>query len=211
MGLVERILRGGEEGVLSKEMALVHISLRANGILGDVIKKQGSVEKLAALEKEAARTSFRMYSLITSGAVAPNLIDNMMTLVTREMDIVDAIFNLSRQLTRYTPRERKARDYLDDHIAEMNGLAQEAIRMLRDMHRADRISRAKRIRMKIKELESEGDAVKDAMLDHAYRSGNGDFRTFYHMIDAAYLADDVLDGCEDSSDILMDIMLSIIS
>lgn len=64
--------------------------------------------------------------------------------------------------------------------------------------------------MKIKALEREGDSLKDSLLDFAYTSGLS-FKTFYHIIEAAHLADDILDGCEDSADVFMGIMLSIIS
>ena len=85
-----------------------------------------------------------------------------------------------------------------------------AIKLLHKMHGTDEIRKLKGLRHRVKALENDGDVIKDAMLDFAYSSKAG-FKDFYFIIDAAYLSDDILDSCEDASDIFISIMTSIIT
>ena len=64
------------------------------------------------------------------------------------------------------------------------------------------------LRHRIKAIENKGDAVRDSLLDYAYKANVG-FKGFYHITDLAYLYDDILDDCEDSSDIFMSIVLAL--
>ena len=90
----------------------------------------------------------------------------------------------------------------------MNELASNALGQLYDMHTTDDIGNIGKIRTKIKTLENKGDVIKDNVLDFVYKS-DMDFRSFYHIMNSTYLADDILDNCEDASDIFMSIMLSL--
>jgi uncharacterized protein Yka (UPF0111/DUF47 family) len=59
----------------------------------------------------------------------------------------------------------------------------------------------------IERLEEEGDDVKDAMLDEIYGSWEKlDYAQFHNYLETTIEADDILDLCEDASDIVMAIM-----
>ena len=56
----------------------------------------------------------------------------------------------------------------------------------------------------IEELEEKGDDVKDAMLDEIYGSWEKlDFAAFNNYIRTTIEADDILDLCEDASDLVI--------
>jgi len=134
----------------------------------------------------------------------------MILMTGKEENITDSIFKLARQLSRYKIRNKKAGRYVKSRLLEFNRLANEAIAMIGDMHTTGSITKMRALRSKIKVIENDGDAVRDALLDFAYNSKT-EFKEFYHIVDLAYIYDDILDDCEDSSDIFMSIILSMIT
>ncbi len=210
MGIISRIFEAGEKKIIDRSVAIIDIALKSNRILGDIIKKSERSEAIRSLDNKADSESFALSNLIISGAIAPNLINSMIALVHREEEIVDSIFNLSRHLLRYELKSREYASYMGRSLEEMNLLADSAIKLLHKMHGTDEIRKLKGLRHRVKALENDGDVIKDAMLDFAYSSKAG-FKDFYFIIDAAYLSDDILDSCEDASDIFISIMTSIIT
>ncbi len=210
MGIISRIFEAGEKKIIDRSVAIIDIALESNRILGDIIKKSERSEAIRSLDNKADSESFALSNLIISGAIAPNLINSMIALVHREEEIVDSIFNLSRHLLRYELKSREYASYMGRSLEEMNLLAGSAIKLLHKMHGTDEIRKLKGLRHRVKALENDGDVIKDAMLDFAYSSKAG-FKDFYFIIDAAYLSDDILDSCEDASDIFISIMTSIIT
>jgi len=59
----------------------------------------------------------------------------------------------------------------------------------------------------IEQLEEEGDDVKDAMLDELYGSWEKlDYASFHNYLETTIEADDILDLCEDASDLVIAVM-----
>jgi uncharacterized protein Yka (UPF0111/DUF47 family) len=59
----------------------------------------------------------------------------------------------------------------------------------------------------IERLEEQGDDVKDNMLDEIYGSWEVlDYASFHNYIETTIEADDILDRCEDASDLVIVIM-----
>jgi uncharacterized protein Yka (UPF0111/DUF47 family) len=59
----------------------------------------------------------------------------------------------------------------------------------------------------IERLEEQGDDVKDNMLDEIYGSWEVlDYASFHNYIETTIEADDILDRCEDASDLVIAIM-----
>jgi len=62
----------------------------------------------------------------------------------------------------------------------------------------------------IERLEETGDDVKDQMLDQIYGSWEKlDYASFHNYIETTIEADDILDECEDASDLVVTIMNSL--
>ncbi len=210
MGLMERILEGGEEKLILKFNNIVEIGLDAIGALERLIGKGGNIDRIRALEKESDEVAFEITENITSGAIAPNLIDNMLELVDKEDNIIDCTYNLAREFLRYKIKDRKLDKKIRAKLVEMLGLANNALLVMKKMHKSSRIDEVSRYRKEIERLEEEGDEIKDRLFDDVYKE-KMDFKTFYHIIELVHQADDILDNCEDSSDIFMTVMSSIIS
>ena len=210
MGILDRILDGStEKHIMDMGKEVIDQAVAANKILTKIINGSQDIDELREIERVADKKVFEITYSITAGAIAPNLIDDMIRFVDMEDDIVDTIYNLARAIIRYR-RGRENNPYIKKNLLELSQLINSALVLLYEMHKSDSIITARTLRHKIYELENRGDEIKHAMLDHAFEA-DVDFRLFYHMQNVAYLADDVLDGCQDASDMIVSILRSIIT
>ena len=200
----------GEETVFIQTKSLTDMALKSNELLLDIINGKNNIESIKKLQKKASVEYLELSHTITSGAIAPNIIDDMLLLLNKEENILDSIFKISRQFIRYKSKDQKITEYIKVTTLSFLGYASSSIKLLSQMHKADTINKIKLFRSRIKQIENEGDMLRDSMLDFAY-STETDFKLFYHLIDLAYMCDDILDACEDASDIFLSIMLSITS
>ncbi|MCL5428112.1 MAG: hypothetical protein M1321_02935 [Candidatus Marsarchaeota archaeon] len=198
----------GEEKAFAQTKGILRIAHKSNHLLRDIIWGRGSLGAIKRLERESSKEYFKISHVIVSGAIAPNLIDNMIIMSGKEENITDSVFKLSRQLLRYRIKSKRIADYVNARMREFNRLADSAIGMLIEMHGTKSIGRMRELRHRIKAIENNGDAVRDSLLDYAYKANVG-FKAFYHITDLAYVYDDILDDCEDSSDIFMSIILAL--
>ncbi len=124
--------------------------------------------------------------------------------------ILDRAHALSRQLRRVTRRPlREAKEFDSDIRKERIslieiGLAQ--LRMFRKLLNTAGSNRSQAIDLarQIESLEEQGDDVKDSMLDEIYGSWEKlDYASFHNYLETTIEADDILDLCEDASDLVM--------
>ncbi len=210
MKFFKKILMSGEEKLFIQAKGLVILAKKSNDEFSKLINKKSTPAKISQLRTRSSKEYFSLSHLIISGSIAPNLIDDMLLLLNKEDNILESIFKISRQYMRYTPKEKEINEYLNDVLLSFNNYANDSIILLSKMHDAKTLTQVKTYRSKIKEIENEGDRLRDSLLDFAYSSEN-DFKLFYHIIDLAYMCDDILDACEDSSDLFLSVMLSIFS
>ena len=209
--MLNRILDGSsEKSTFEKGKRMVDHAVAANNVLIKIIKKSDDLQELRNIEKLADKEVFELSNAVTSGAVAPNLIDDMIRFVNMEDDIVDTMFNLGRAIIRYRGRNKKVDKYIENKMLKLTALMNSALLLLYEMHNIQKLSDASRFRFKIEAVEQEGDVIKDSMLDYAY-STDLDFKAFYHIQNVAYLADDILDNCEDAADMITSIMRSVLT
>ncbi len=210
MNILDRILDGSsEKHVMDRGKEIIDQAVAANKLLVKILNGSDDLESIKEIESLADKKVFEITYSITSGAIAPNIIDDMIRFVDMEDDIVDTIYNLARAVVRYR-RNDKTDKYLRKNLLRLSDLINSALVLLYEMHKSETIVDARRLRTKISELEQKGDDIKDSMLDYAFEA-DLDFKLFYHMQNVAYLADDVLDGCQDASDMIVSIMRSIIT
>ncbi len=211
MGLFDGLVgKSFEESIIEGSTNIIKYASEANKELRKVIKGSGSVKEIKRIEEASDRAVFKISSSITSGGIPPNLIPDLLRFSDFEDNIVDSIFNLSRAYTRYKTKDKRINDYLDEQLLRTNSISDSAIDVLLKMHKASTMMEARALRFKIEKYEQQGDDIKDAMLGYAYGK-KMDYKTFNHMLDLSYLADDIQDNCEDVSDRLVSILASIIS
>lgn len=210
MGILERILESGEQRVIKDCQEIITIAGSANKLLMKGFHSETALQKIHLLERQSDRKVFSIVSMISAGSVAPNAIDNFMVLVKKEDDIVDSIYNLCREMCRYRIEEDRIEKMVDMKIMDLLGLATTSIGYLKVLFREDDRKNISMYRHRIANLEEEGDIIKDWLLSYAYKK-KMDFKSFNHTIELAHKADDILDSCEDSADMFLSIMLSIMT
>jgi uncharacterized protein Yka (UPF0111/DUF47 family) len=207
--LSERLFAGGEQSLLKECAKLLPIARAAAAALA-VVDGGPDVAGIRRLEQQADDEKFRIANVITSGAVAPNVLDNLLTLLTRQDDIINAIYNLARELGRYGVRDPVEDRYIRRQVGGVVELVNPALDTLLAMYEQADLGQLRGLRQTIERVEEAGDVIKESMLDRVYAEA-ATFQSFYHTVQVAYLADNILDGCEDSADALLTIVSSIIT
>jgi uncharacterized protein Yka (UPF0111/DUF47 family) len=206
----DALFTGGEQTILSQCAKMISIALETNGALLSFLNGEEGIGRIRELEKRSDKEKFRISNAITTGAIAPNIIDKILALLDQQDNIINSMYNLAREIRRYKVKSARLEKTIINKLIDINGLAESALKALRDMYREDDLYKIRDLREIVEDFEEAGDEIKEALLDYAY-SGKVNFKDFYHLMETAHRADDILDYCEDSSDTLMTIMSSIIS
>jgi uncharacterized protein len=217
------ILVLGERNIFGELSQIISIAAQANSIM-KVMFKNSSNDRVLAENMQAVRTlenksdeiAFMLSQNITAGAVSPNIIDNLIQCVHLADDIVDLYFYLSRELSRMS----KAND-TDDAVhmetewgeiySQLLVLVEGTLSKLQQILTTGNVSTILQLRKEIEALEQQGDEIKDAAFDKLYRMATSmHFLQFYHYKEMLHKCDDILDNCEDLSDIIVSIVTSIL-
>ena len=122
-----RLFEGGEETLLKECSKLVAVAFEANAALKSLTTGTPDTASMRGLERKADQEKFRIANLITSGAVAPNVLDNMLVLLGQQDNIVNSIYNVSRELHRYKIRDEEKDRHLRESVIEISNLVDAAL------------------------------------------------------------------------------------
>jgi uncharacterized protein Yka (UPF0111/DUF47 family) len=217
------ILVLGERNIFSEFSQIVSIATQANAILKAMFKdccnKQALTENMRAvraLEKKSDQIAFKLNEDITSGAISPNLIDDLIESTHLADNIVDIIFYLSRELSRMakantTDLELHEEVAWAEVYARLLALVDQSLPKLQLMLSTGSVPQILQLRTEIEAIEEQGDDIKDTGFDKLYSMASGlNFLQFYHFSEMLHKSDDILDTCEDLSDVLVSIVTSIL-
>lgn len=212
MGFFKNLMgEGSERELFGRSAGIVRHAQKASGYLDSVVRgKPGMVERIRLLKGESGRQVFELSNSISGGAIAPNLIDDFMRFVYKEDQIVDNIFILARAMSRYKIRDRRAAAEVRAKMLRTMRILESTLNALLKMHDAETTDEARKLRIEIERFEHEDDELKESLLDLAY-GRKLDYKDFYQVTNVAYLSDDIIDSCKDSSDMLLGIMLAILT
>jgi len=211
IGFLDKVLNGREEKAIRDNIGIIKTAMEANMELQKLISGRAKgINKIRELEKESDNKAFLLSNAISSGAVSPNVIDDMLVLINAEDNIVDSIYNLSRELARYSIPDKKTDKMIRGRVMEMLKLVHLALHALERMLSSDNTEKIKQLRKEIEVFEEKGDDIKDSLLDYEYKNSMN-YKTFLHILEVAHRADNILDACEDSADMFLSVMLSIMS
>lgn len=217
------ILVLGERNVFGELSQIVSIASQANVILKvmfkDCCNKQALTENMhavRALEKKSDEIAFKLNEDITSGAISPNLIDDLIESTHLADNIVDIIFYLSRELSRMakaniTDLELHQEVEWAEVYTRLLNLVDQSLPKLQLMLSTGSVPQILQLRTEIEAIEETGDDIKDAGFDKLYSMASDlHFLQFYHYSEMLHKSDDILDTCEDLSDVLVSIVTSIL-
>jgi uncharacterized protein Yka (UPF0111/DUF47 family) len=167
------------------------------------------------LEKKSDEIAFKISEEITGGAISPNIIDNLLECVQVADDIVDLYYYLSRELDRMAKAynagfELKHADW-DSVYENMLALAEKSLSKIKQALSSSSVTEILELRKEIEALEERGDDIKDRGFDKLYIiAPNLHYLQFYHYSELLHKCDDILDSCEDFSDLIVSVVTSII-
>lgn len=217
------ILLIGEKSIFNELYRIVTIAAQANEILRVMYQNVSNVQLLndkmrdiRTLEKKSDEIAFKLNEDITSGAVSPNIIYDLINGVRLADNIVDVIFNLSRELTRMSKAESS-----NFKLQQLNEWSQiygkilhitdQALAKLQTMLSTSQVSIILQLRKEIELIEEEGDDIKDSAFDKLYHFATElHFLQFFHYSEMLHKCDDLLDNSEDLADIVVSIITSIL-
>ena len=223
MKSVKGILVVGERNIFAELAQIVTIAAQTNIIIKAMFKigndKTALITNMHAvrdLEKKSDEVAFKLSEDITSGAVSPNILDNLIECTHVADDIVDTHYYLSRDLTRLAKADLT--DFSLDPEADWLGifekmfeLADQSLAKLKQALSTGNVPEILQLRKEIEALEEKGDDVKDGGFDKLYAyAPKMHFLQFYTYSELLHKSDDVLDSCEDLSDLIVSIVTSIL-
>jgi hypothetical protein len=217
------ILLIGEKSIFNELYRIVAIAAQANEILRVMYQNVSNVQLLndkmrdvRTLEKKSDEIAFNLNEDITSGAVSPNIIDDLINSVRSADNIVDVIFYLSRELARMSKVDTSNFKLQQlNEWAQIYGkllqLADQALIRLQTMLSTSQVSSILQLRKEIEAIEEEGDDIKDSAFDKLYHfAPELHFLQFFHYSEMLHKCDDLLDNSEDLADIVVSIITSIL-
>ena len=213
----------GEKTIFNELNEIISMAAKANALTGKMIA-EGQTPKflneyrqgIKLLEKQSDDVAFRVSEDITTGAVSPNIIDNLLAAVHVADDIVDVYYYLSRELSRMSKAKFPYFEALDEtqsasFFNNMQSLADASLLKVKDILFASDLNEIIKLRKDIEALEEQGDDIKDEGLDWLYHEAPGmHYLQFYHYGELLHKFDDILDACEDLSDLILSIITSIL-
>ncbi len=186
---------------------MVKILARPSNGLKDI---ENYTERINVLEKDGDTITQSFEEMLGRGSLTASLDYDFGRLADNVDSILDRAHGLSRQIRRVTRRPlREAKEFDSDIRKEQISLIEISLAQLRLFRRLLDVAGSNRdeaidLAHKIEDLEEQGDDVKDSMLDEIYGSWEKlDFASFHNYLETTIEADDILDLCEDASDLVM--------
>ena len=212
----------GEKNIFGDLTQIIVIAIEANTLVSNMFKTGYKEKELTTamhaiqlLEKKSDEIAFKISEDITSGAISPNIIDNLLNCVQTADDIIDTYYYISRELNRmaraYSAGFQQHFADWDSVYVNMLNLAEKSHLSLKQALSSSEISEILRVRKEVEEVEEEGDEIKDQGFDRLYSiAPKLHFLEFYHYQELLHKCDDILDSCEDFSDLIVSVVTSIL-
>ena len=218
---LKRLMVVGERQVLRKMIYYAELIELSSKFLLEMINAedddlQDLAESVYRKETEGDSLTFNLKNIITSGAIGSNLMDNFLELTETFDDILDKAYWVSREIVRarnsplFKGESRQLiRNFYSSFIDIINS-SLSASKFIKEMLEAETLDDVKNRREEIERLEQEVDEMKDGIIDSLYKKSDSiTYLTFNHINAMVHTLDDMLDGCEDVSDIVLTIVQSV--
>lgn len=220
---LRRTLVLGEKNVFAELSQMITIAAEANtklqSMLGNCKNQEcldAGLAEIKRLENKSDQIAFKTSEDITSGAISPNVSNSLLESVQVADDILDTYYYLSRELNRMFHARFPYSEAPEDEewtaiFKSLLDLADKALVKVKAILASSDLDEIKRLRGEIEALEHQGDEIKDRGFDRLYHSApNMHYLQFYHYSEMMHKFDDILDACEDLSDLLLSIINSIL-
>lgn len=211
----------GEKKVFDQIGSIVELGQEARNIVKEMLNAENLAsvsqlnEDVITIEKRADDVAFKTSKDITNGAISSNILDNLLAAVDMADNVVDNFHYISREIKRTGRLRFDAKDLgnllaFQSQLNELLDLSGEAMNSLRKLLSSKELDQMQSIRMEIEGIEERGDNVKDSAFDKLYfMAPTMHYLQFIHISELLHKMDDILDSCEDISDLVLAVATSI--
>jgi len=219
---LKKLLMVGEKNVLSRLTGYVDYARNAVDVLEkmlqiDHVDYDSLNNQVRIIERNADVLTMEIKHDITSGAISSNLMDNLANLVETCDDILDKTYYISREIRRMGKNHNRKDDDSTkmlktgyDVFIKMLDISKISLEHVRTIFLNAESAQMTEQRKSIEKLEEDVDEFKDDLIDEIYRNADSiSFLVFSHLIGVVHKIDDLLDDCEDISDLVMNIETSV--
>ncbi len=222
MKSLKGILVVGEKNIFGELAQIIDIAAQANTFVSKMFQmdyKENELNQLLQevqlLEKKSDEIAFKISEDITGGAISPNIIDNLLDCVQTADNIVDTYYYIAREINRmataYASGFQQNHTDWDSVYDNMLALAEKSLSKLKQALTSSSFTQILDMRKEIEALEEQGDDVKDAGFDRLYSvTAQLHYLEFTHYSELLHKSDDILDSCEDFSDLIVSVVSSIL-
>jgi uncharacterized protein Yka (UPF0111/DUF47 family) len=205
-----RFLVAGEKSVFERLKALADKAREETPLATKLFQErlaEGSVlESMKALEKQSDELTFQLSEDIMNGAINPAVLRDLLH-VTDLMDrIFDDYYFVAREVNRTVASgiELPMLDKMIETFVGMVNLADKQLETLGKLLEAKSMDEVRSFRKEIEKLEEDGDELKDSGFDDMYDNRKlFDYFSFQHYTQVLRKLDDIEDGVEDMSDLIL--------
>ena len=205
-----RFLVAGEKGIFERLKALADKAREetplATRLFQERLADHGVLEGMKALEKQSDELTFKLSEDILNGAINPAVLRDLLH-VTDLMDgVFDDYYFVAREVDRTVASgiELPMLDRMTKIFVGMVNLADKQLETLGNLLEAQSMDAVRSLREVIEKLEEEGDELKDSGFDDMYDNHKlFDYFSFQHYTEVLRKLDDVEDGVEDMSDLIL--------
>ena len=205
-----RFLVAGEKGVFERLKAMSDKAREETSLATRLFQERladpSVLEGMKALEKQSDELTFSLSEDIMNGAVNPAVLRDLLH-VTDLMDgVFDDYYFIAREVNRTVASkiELPMLDKMTETFVGMVNLADKQLETLGKLLEANSMDEVRSFRQEIEKLEEEGDELKDSGFDDMYENHNlFDYFSFQHYTEVLRKLDDIEDGVEDMSDLIL--------
>ncbi len=219
---LKKLMVVGERHVLEEIITYIEKAKLAEENLKEAMT--GSPEKIKLaniairdLEKEGDVMTMNLKHEITNGAISSTLMSNLSELIEKCDTLLDTSYFISREIKRmnnalenYPDTEKQLILKSYSVFGKMLDADSLALDSLKGMLLSKDIQEMKKFRLAIETDEEKVDEYKDDLIDDLYRKSTSlSYLSFSHLTNVVHKVDDLLDDCEDISDIVLTIVTSL--
>ena len=205
-----RFLVAGEKGVFERLNALAVMARQETPLATRLVQERqadsGVLEGMRALEKQSDELTFKLSEDIMNGAINPAVLRDLLHVTDLMDSVFDDYYFIAREVNRtiMSGIELPMLDRMTETFVGMVNLADRQLEALGRLLEADSMDQAKSCRQEIEKLEESGDELKDSGFDAMYENRKlFDYFSFQHYTEVLRKVDDIQDGVEDMSDLIL--------
>jgi predicted phosphate transport protein (TIGR00153 family) len=205
-----RFLVAGERGVFERLKALADKAREETQLVTRLFQERladsGVLDGMRALEKESDELTFKLSEDIMDGAINPAVLRDLLHLTELMDGVFDDYYFIAREVNRTVASgvNLPMLDKMSKTFVGMVNLADRQLEALGKLLEASSMDEVKSYRKEIEKLEEEGDELKDSGFDQMYENRKlFDYFSFQHYTEVLRKLDDIEDGVEDMSDLIL--------